>query len=296
LRVAFCNTILTFDVAEALKSRGFSIISLVHEMPAVVGHFGENTLRRLAAASDAVVFGADLVRDKLEAACNFSHPRVSIVRTAVRETSPPSADDRLQYARRLRAEAGFPEGCIVVLGCGSIDHRKGVDLLIEIASCVRNEASIDIRFAWIGHEETDAYAMACASRVADLGLSDIFRFLPPRRGVDREIAGADMFALPSREDPFPLVNVSALALGTAVIAFAGSGGAPEVVAPDAGLVVPMADIAAFASAVLRLANSQEERTRMGEGGVSRYRRELTIESTVEKLFELVETLAISNDG
>ena len=286
-RVAFCNTILSFDVAEALKARGFAVVGLVHEMPAVVNHFGLSSLQRLAAASDVVVFGAHYVREKLAAAFGFSHPRAAVVRTAVGDTTPPDAVGRRANALALRRECAFPPESVVVLGCGSVDRRKGVDLLIEVAHRVRG-APEDIRFAWIGHGETDTYAQACHAQVAELGLGDRFRFLPPRVGVDAEISGADIFALPSREDPFPLVNVSALALGVPVIAFDGSGGAPEVVAPDAGLTVPFNDLGAFAAAVTRLAGAPEERARLGQGGIARYRRDLTIRSTVNQLTALTE--------
>jgi hypothetical protein len=61
---------------------------------------------------------------------------------------------------------------------------------------------------------------------------------------------ADVFALTSREDPFPSVALEALASGIDVVAFAGTGGIADLLNdPTLGCVVPMSDTAAMADAL-----------------------------------------------
>ena len=73
---------------------------------------------------------------------------------------------------------------------------------------------------------------------------------PPRDTVPYFLA-ADLFALTSREDPCPFVNLEAMESGLPVVAFEESGGAPEVL-EGAGICVPHLDVAAMAK---RYANS-----------------------------------------
>jgi glycosyltransferase involved in cell wall biosynthesis len=66
-------------------------------------------------------------------------------------------------------------------------------------------------------------------------------------------SAADVFALTSREDPFPTVVLEAISAGLAVVAFAGSGGAAELITDiGAGIAVSMHDTEAFAAALTEL--------------------------------------------
>jgi hypothetical protein len=86
--------------------------------------------------------------------------------------------------------------------------------------------------------------------------------------------GADLFALTSREDPCPFANLEAMESGLAVVAFQGSGGAPEVLG-DAGIAVPYLDAAAMAKAVRRLLTDHPLRSSMGRRGQAVIRRGFT---------------------
>ncbi len=61
----------------------------------------------------------------------------------------------------------------------------------------------------------------------------------------------DLFALPSREDAFPLAMLEASAAQLPVVTFA-SGGAPELVDDEVGRVVPYPDLDGFAAALEEL--------------------------------------------
>ena len=96
-----------------------------------------------------------------------------------------------------------------------------------------------------------------------LGLGDRIKFVGPLEQPAELFAAMDVFALTSREDPFPLVMLEAAAAGVPVVCFAGGGGAPEFVDPDAGRVAPFLDVAGMAAAISDLLERGEERQRMG---------------------------------
>jgi glycosyltransferase involved in cell wall biosynthesis len=55
-------------------------------------------------------------------------------------------------------------------------------------------------------------------------------------------AAFDVFALVSREDPFPVVCLEAASLGKPIVCFNSSDGEKEFVENDCGFVVPDLDI------------------------------------------------------
>lgn len=81
-------------------------------------------------------------------------------------------------------------------------------------------------------------------------------------------AAADVFLLPSREDPFPLVAMEAAAFGVPIIAFKGAGGISEHVAKwNAGVVVDYLSIVELAKAVVEYSKNPSLRKLHGENAV-----------------------------
>ena len=59
---------------------------------------------------------------------------------------------------------------------------------------------------------------------------------------------ADCLVNPTLEDNMPMVNLEALACGTPIVVFE-TGGCPEAVTPECGIVVPQGDEAALHNAI-----------------------------------------------
>jgi len=79
-------------------------------------------------------------------------------------------------------------------------------------------------------------------------------------------AGSDVFALTSREDPFPTVVMEALEVSVPVIGFNGAGGFTTLLEKGCGLLVPKEDVAGFSDAVIELLNDPEKAKDLGEYG------------------------------
>src|SRR5690606_20540107 len=60
----------------------------------------------------------------------------------------------------------------------------------------------------------------------------------------------DIFLLPSREDPFPLVAIEAGMLGLPIICFEGVTGTAEILLNGGGKIIPYMDIIAMGKAVI----------------------------------------------
>jgi glycosyltransferase involved in cell wall biosynthesis len=89
------------------------------------------------------------------------------------------------------------------------------------------------------------------------------------------MAMADIYAMPSHEEPFGLVFCEAMAMKKPVVAL-NNGGTPEVVEHGkSGLLSAPGDIEGLAANVLTLLRDPALRARMGEYGRERVRAHFT---------------------
>ena len=177
---------------------------------------------------------------------------------------------RETFRRQVRTELGIPEDALIVLGCGTIDLRKGADLFAQLCRRVLTQASdgepaANAWFIWVG-QVGDPFFQDLLIHDAEHGVAKgRLIFTGPRDDTVPYFMAADLFALTSREDPCPVVNVEAMESGLPVVAFEESGGAPEVL-QDAGICVPHLDVSAIAEAARELLNHPTRRTEMGRRG------------------------------
>jgi glycosyltransferase involved in cell wall biosynthesis len=157
----------------------------------------------------------------------------------------------------VRAELGLAPGTPLVGGCGQAGWRKGTDLFLALAQ--RLDPSVHL--VWIGDEGAPG---ELRREVEARGLTERVHLLGERADAPRLIAGLDVFALTSREDPFPLVALEAAGAGVPTVSFDNGGWADLL--HDAGLdplVAPYLDLAGFARAVRALLHAPAERSAVG---------------------------------
>jgi Glycosyl transferase family 2/Glycosyl transferases group 1 len=130
--------------------------------------------------------------------------------------------------------------------------RKGFDLFLQLWRAVAR-LSAAVSLAWIGDIDP-ALRIQLAAEIEAAEASGHFHLLGYREDAADFISAAEIRALTSREDPYPSVVLEAKSAGTPTIAFAGSGGIPEMLhAFGAGDSVPLGDVAAMAARALAMA-------------------------------------------
>jgi len=263
---AFCNTVASVDAIDELRRRRVPVASAVYELPTSIDDAlgGSRTIHRVIAGSRRIVVASGFVRDRLAAAYGLDPGRLEAVHTGVLPRRVPEPSD----ARAgIRKELGVPADTPIVLGCGSIHHRKGTDLFVSAAAeTVRvrrakpESTAARALFVWVGEDQSGAtFGNWCRHDAERLGVAEHIRFVGPDTDPARWFAGADVFALTSREDPYPMVNLEAINAGLPVVAFEGGGGAPEILTPNGiGATVPYADPRAFGSALARFLDASDE--------------------------------------
>jgi glycosyltransferase involved in cell wall biosynthesis len=256
---AFCNSAASAAACEIIARAGVPVVSAVYELPTSIESElgGRRTVQRIVKSASAVIVASAFVRDRLAEAYALDAARLTPLHTGVLRRAWP---DRATARASIRAELGVPPETVIVLGCGSIHHRKGTDLFVTAAARAR-AAGLDVPnvFAWVGQDQRGATFRTWCEHDADrLGVRDIVRLVGPRDDPAPWFAGSDIFAMTSREDPFPMVNLEALANGLGVVAFDNAGGAGEVLRPDRGVVVPYLDVDAMGAAIARLVGDPAE--------------------------------------
>ncbi|MFD1143386.1 glycosyltransferase family 4 protein [Larkinella insperata] len=209
----------------------------------------------------------------------------------------PNLLQKIEQARQasdVLAQHGIPENAIIIGGCGNAEWRKGNDLFNVIArQVIRQHPDVPVYFVWVGMPRTELYQDLTLD-LQKAGLSDRVLLLEPTPDVFRYTVRFDIFALCSREDPYPLVVLEAALSETPVVCFERAGGAPELVETDGGFVVPYLDTVAMANRISTLINDPTKRRQMGQTlrqkVIERHSSEKNLDSFLAIVNQLTTTL------
>ncbi|MBE5801189.1 MAG: glycosyltransferase [Clostridiales bacterium] len=137
---------------------------------------------------------------------------------------------------KLRTKYGLKGKKVVLSVASDWDERKGLSYLIEAAQKMGESFTFVLIGLTSAQIEQLPQGMIGLTNTAD----------------SMELAAwystADCFANPTLEDNMPMVNLEALACGTPVVVFS-TGGCPEAVTPECGLIVPKGDLDALCSSI-----------------------------------------------
>jgi UDP-glucose:(heptosyl)LPS alpha-1,3-glucosyltransferase len=137
------------------------------------------------------------------------------------DTERFNADVRRCFRETQRAAWGVSADDVVLLSVGSGFHRKGLDRTIDALGRLHRRGITHVRLVVVGKGRPGPYRRL-ARQVA---VADLVRFEGQRDDVERCYAGADLFVLPTRYDPFGNACLEAMACGLPVVTTAASGAA-----------------------------------------------------------------------
>jgi glycosyltransferase involved in cell wall biosynthesis len=280
--LVYFNTSAVAWQVPVLAARARSVLWHIHELEyALRLTMGAEQIQSLFPLATRFVVVSESVRDTLARTFGVAADRMDLINGFV-PIPQSSVEEGRSCRQRIRRELGWPEDAFVVGGCGAMGWRKGTDVLLQIAEAMRQRGDTITKFLWVGGGNADE-TLRFEHDLRSFGLAERCRWVPTTAAVQDYYHAMDVFALPSREDPFPLVMLEAGACGLPTVCFAGAGGGPEYVGDDAGLIAPYLDIAAFGKHLEALRDSPDLRAQQGAAAARKVRAQHVIEVQGPKL-------------
>ncbi len=179
---------------------------------------------------------------------------------------------------RFRAAHGIAPGRLVVLTVSALERAKGQDLALQALQRVRS-GGVDPVYVLVGDGK---HAEQMRERARHSGVTTIFTGFLRGGEVLEALNAADVYLHPAREEIFPNAIAEAMACARPVIA-TRVGGVPELLGADgdAGLLVPLEDVAALAAALGRCAAEPALRAELGEAGRHRIETRFPMSAMVD---------------
>ena len=180
--------------------------------------------------------------------------------------------------RRRRREFGFDDHQEIVGTITRLREEKGNRYFIEAVPRILREIS-DARFLVVGDGPLRTELGALARR---LGLADRLHFAGFRSDIPVVLGVLDVAVMASLTEGFPVALVEAMAAGKPIVATA-VGGISEIIRHEGnGLLIPPADPAALAAAIVRTLGDRVLRARLGRAARERSQA-FSIQRTVAAL-------------
>jgi glycosyltransferase involved in cell wall biosynthesis len=191
-----------------------------------------------------------------------------------------------------RPKSGTPRysrlGEITLLFLGRLEHRKGVDLLIESAALLLKKHA-NVRLLICGDKDIlieGKQHTYCEYFDAKYHLEDWYSrvdylgFLP-WEDVAALLHSCDVFVAPSRFESFGLIHAQGLAYGKPVVAL-DVAATPEVVSDDVGVLARVDDAVHLFECLDDLVSNPQRREEMGRAARDRYLHHYTIERMLSR--------------
>jgi glycosyltransferase involved in cell wall biosynthesis/ribosomal protein S18 acetylase RimI-like enzyme len=190
--------------------------------------------------------------------------------------------------RAARSEINAGDDNVVVGTVGRLVGEKGYRELFEAVKILDDDRLV---FAWVGPEEPDKTDGLSAVELEDARAAGV-RILGQRSDPERWYAAMDLFVLPSHREGFPRGAMEAAAMGLPVVA-TDIRGCREVVDHEVnGLLVPVGDPAALASAIGELAGDPARRQRMAVAARDKAEAEFDEDAVVRRVINVYRDAAL----
>jgi starch synthase len=249
-----------------------------------ISSWAEKVALHDAAAVIAVSEG--MRADVLDAYPGLDPARVHVVHNGI-DTAEYAPVEETDVLERLGVDPAVPYAIFV----GRITHQKGVEHLLRSAASWPGQLVL-----CAGAPDTPEIAASVAALVAELQASRPGVFwvqeMLPRAEVVQLLSHATVFVCPSVYEPLGIVNLEAMACGTAVVA-SRVGGIPEVVEDGVtGLLVDLGEgfEERLAAAVTSLLNDPARAAAMGAAGRARAVAEFAWDAIARRTVEVYRSV------
>ena len=290
--VLYLNSLASTSVLEYVPEPA-TVVSHVHELQVAMRAWTPSSDRDLfLRRPDVYIASSRAVSDMLLGEFGVDPDRVLLHHEFI--DTAPMRDRRpdLRRSMELRRAIGIPLAASVVMGAGTVDWRKGPDLFVQLAAEVARTTRDPVHFVWVGGDLTGIDMERLRSDMERAGTPQV-HFVGTKPQPLDWFDLADVFALTSREDPYPLVCLEHAALGHPIVTYR-NGGMVELLdaaGPEAAQgIVAHLDVGSLARAVIDLLDDEALAARVGAALRERVVADHDVQVAAPRLFEDLERL------
>ncbi len=232
----YANTVISIPLAYQLKTQSpqAKFIAHIHELSSIISLFLPD-VKSYFPYIDSIIVPSDLTKKHLIEKFSCEPQKIKKVS---------------EFTSLEIKEEGKNRNEFIVGGAGTVHWRKGSDLFLQVARHVfKKDPELNIKFEWIG-SISEKEKIILEADIEKTGLENKIRFLGAKANPEQYYSNFDIFLLPSREDPFPLVAIEMGMLAKPVICFENATGTEEVVKLGGGFILPYLDVDAMAEKVI----------------------------------------------
>ena len=191
----------------------------------------------------------------------------------------PDMEMRVQTRKRL----GFTESDVVALNVSALEPRKGPSRVVDAVGRLRPRFP-NLRYLIMGAGEDEA---VLRKMVSDAHLERHVILGGTTSELEKYYNAADVFVMLPDSEGNSVACHEAMSSGLPVVV-SNTGGFPDTVPPDAGLLVRPDDRASIDSALARLIDNGSLRAEMGRAGREHILRNYTWEHSAARLLEVLQ--------
>jgi L-malate glycosyltransferase len=249
---AICRRLMAIRLVTSIHGRD----AFYHERPKERYSWAFKFIIR---SSDLIVLPSDSYRRKFLEAFPDAREHTIYIHNGI--------DTGLFNANSCNTVSARPENNRYMLCVAELKEYKAIDVLLRAAKpIVEGDPSLTLVLAGDGPMRGELEALATS-----LGIRQQTMFLGTQGAseVARLLRGSEMLVLPSREEPFGIVLIEAMACRTPVVA-TRVGGIPEIIEHEVtGILVEPEDSLALTAALCRVWNDDALRKTIAENGHAR---------------------------
>ncbi|MHB8401207.1 MAG: glycosyltransferase [Bacteroidia bacterium] len=239
----YLNTVLMTDKLLLAQKHNIPVIMHFHELTSDYGLVNKEQLQLAIDYSTLCIADSNAVSAKLK----ILGAKNIVVQYECVDISKIKINDI--KTRNIKEELGLSKYAFIWVMSGTSSGRKGIDMVPELAKLLKEQ---NAALVWIGNNSNTGMDLMIEKEILSSHLDNFF-FLGKRTEDYYDYLNImDGFVLTSREEPFGMVVVEALALGKPVVSF-NSGGVSEIITPETGRIVDSWNVADLASAMKEVA-------------------------------------------
>jgi len=223
----YLNTVLMSDKIQFARKHNIPVIMHFHELTSDYGLVSKQQLKLAVEYSSLCIADSQAVYNKLEilGAKNIvlQYECIDINKIKINGAN----------TLKIKEELGLNKFSFIWLMSGTSSTRKGIDMIPELAKQLKEQQAA---LVWLGNNSVTGMDMMIEKEVESNKLDNVFFLGKKTENYYDYMNLMDGFVLTSREEPFGMVVVEALALGKPVVSF-NAGGVSEIITPETGIIV-----------------------------------------------------------